>query len=62
MTELESRVSNVERKYMGAPRITGAYASLINSDLHDDLSPTRSNSHLEHKRGIMNPADSLFQQ
>jgi hypothetical protein len=37
MTELEARVGNIERKHMGAPKITGAYASLINSDLHDNI-------------------------
>ena len=37
MTELEARVGKIDRKHMGAPKITGAYASLINSDMHDDI-------------------------
>ena len=38
MNELEAKVNNVSRGQLGAPKITGAYASLINSDLHDDFS------------------------
>jgi len=61
MTELDARVANMDRKHMGAPRITGAYASLINSDLHDDLDPTRSKSQLEQKGNLKNATDSFSQ-
>ena len=41
MNELEGHVNNVARNQLGAPKITGAYASLINSDLHDDFSQSQ---------------------
>ena len=44
MTDLEAKVANLERSKLGVPKITGAYASLINSDLHDDLNVGRSES------------------
>ena len=37
MTDLEAKFKDKRRGELGVPKITGAYASLINSDLHDDL-------------------------
>ena len=42
MSDLEATSSNVPRNSMRIPKITGAYASLINSDLHDDLQIPRA--------------------
>ena len=37
MNKLDATVANIDESQVGAPQITGAYASLINSDLHDDF-------------------------
>ena len=37
MNNLEAKVANIDPRNIPAPDITGAYASLINSDLHDDM-------------------------
>ena len=37
MNNLEAQVANIDPRNLPAPDITGAYASLINSDLHDEI-------------------------
>ena len=37
MNKLDAKVANIDDSQVGEPQITGAYASLINSDLHDDF-------------------------
>ena len=33
MSEFEAKVANFDRNMLGPPRITGAYASLINQEM-----------------------------